>query len=137
MATRDDIRAAIFGATAPPSEQVALPEIGITVTVRGMTGDERDAFEASLIVGKGKKRDVNLKNMRARLVAFCCVDDDGQRVFTDEEAARLGKTRADLLDRLFTPAQKLSGIGEDDADELGKPSPSAPLASSSSASRVN
>ena len=115
-------REAFLSATAPPQQLVKVPELGGDVIVRGMTGEERDAFEASLIEGRGKKRDVNMKNMRAKLVAYCCVDEKGDRLFTDEDAGKLGKTRADILNRLFTVAQKLSGISEEDADELGQAS---------------
>lgn len=118
LLTRD----ALLNATAPPQDTVAVPELGGDVIVRGMTGEERDAFEAGLIEGRGRKRDVNMKNMRAKLVAYCCIDEKGQRIFSDDDAAKLGKTRADVLNRLFTVAQKLSGISEDDADELGQAS---------------
>lgn len=132
------IRDALLGATTVPTETVALPEISSSVTVRGMTGVERDAFEASCIEGRGKKRDVNTKNIRAKLVTFCCVDETGRRVFTDDDAALLGNIRADLLDRLFTVAQRLSGMSEQDVDDLGKPSTTKGASgTSSSASPVN
>lgn len=102
-----------------PQQIVKVPILG-DVIVRGMTGTERDEFEAGLIVGKGRHRDVNLRNMRARLVWYCAVDESGDRVFSDPDS--LGRIRADVLNMLFTVAQKLSGITEEDADELGQPS---------------
>lgn len=127
------IRDAILGATAPPSEVVALPQLGIDVTVRGMTGVERDAFEASCFEGRGKKRDFNMKNLRAKLVAYCCIDEQGARVFTDADAIALGNVRADVIDRLFGVAQRLSGMKDEDVDELGLAS-AKPTASASSSS---
>ena len=115
-------REALLGATAPPQQVVKVAELGGEVIVRGMTGEERDAFESGLIEGKGKRRDVNMRNMRAKLVSYCCIDEKGERIFSDEDATKLGKTRADVLNRLFTVAQKLSGISEEDADELGQAS---------------
>ena len=44
---------------------------GGTVYVKGMTGKERDQFEASVIKMKGKSQDINLANVRAKL---CCDD---------------------------------------------------------------
>ena len=41
-------------------EDVKVPEWNGTVRVRGLTGVERDALEASLIEGKGKDAQVNL-----------------------------------------------------------------------------
>jgi hypothetical protein len=102
-----------------PQQIVKVPVLG-EVMVKGMTGEQRDEFEAALITGKGRNRDVNLKNMRAKLVSYCVVDEQGDPLFTD--VAALGKVRADVLNKLFTVAQKLSGISEDDADELGQAS---------------
>lgn len=112
-------RADILKATVTPRETVAVPELGGDVLVRGMTGVERDAFEWSCFEGRGKKRDFNMKNMRARLVGFCCIDEKGSRLFTDEDIAVLGDVRADVIDRLFGVAQRLSGMRDEDIDELG------------------
>lgn len=132
------LRDIILAATQTPTEKVPLPELGISVTVRGMSGAERDAFEASCFEGRGKKRAFNMKNVRAKLVAYCCVDDAGQRVFSDADAEALGSVRADIIDRLFGPAQKLSGMSDEDVDELGQPSAKTAVSSiSSSPTLVN
>lgn len=115
-------REALLNATAPPQEIVKVKQLGGDVIVRGMTGEERDDFEASLIIGKGRNRDVQMRNMRAKLVAYCCIDESGKRLFSEADAAQLGKTRADVLNKLFGVAQRLSGISEEDAEELGQPS---------------
>jgi hypothetical protein len=122
----------LLGATTLPQETVQVPELGGTVIVRGMTGAERDAFEVGLIKGRGKHREVNLQNMRAKLVAFCCIDDKGERLFADAEVEALGNVRADVMNRLYTVAQRLSGLSDEDADELGQPSTPKTIASSSS-----
>jgi hypothetical protein len=127
------LRETLLGATAPPQEIVAIPQLGIDVTVRGMTGVERDAFEASCFEGRGKKRDFNMKNLRAKLVAYCCVDEHGHRVFSDADAVALGEVRADVIDRVFGVAQRLSGMKDEDVDELGRPSEN-PIRSPSSSS---
>lgn len=116
------IRDAILGATTLPEELVELPEIETAVRVRGLTGFERDAFEASLFVQRGKHREQNLANLRAKLVVRCVLDEDGQPAFSEDDAKALGQVRADVLDRLFSTAQRLSGLREEDVKELGKPS---------------
>lgn len=130
-------RAALLAATAIPREAVSIPELGGVVYVRGMTGAERDAFEVSLVQGRGKRREVNLQNLRAKLVAYCTVDAQGTRLFTDADVDQLGQVRADVVNRIYTVAQKLSGITEEDAAELGQPSPPASGAILSIASPVN
>jgi hypothetical protein len=113
-------RSDILRATATPQEMVSLTkELGGDVLVRGMTGVERDAFEASCLEGRGKRRDFNMKNFRAKMVAACCIDDQGHRIFTDADVIALGEVRADVIDKLFSVAQRLSGMRDEDVDELG------------------
>lgn len=112
-------RADILKATVTPREAVVVRELGGEVIVRGMTGVERDAFEASCFEGRGKKRDFNMRNLRAKMVAFCCIDEQGHRLFTDDDVIALGAVRADVIDKLFAVAQRLSGMRDEDVDELG------------------
>lgn len=112
----------LLSATTLPRESVAIPELDGTVIVQGLSGAQRDAFEASIFKQRGKTRELQMQNLRARLVALCVVDATGARVFQDEDAAALGQTRADILDRIFGVAQHLSGLREQDVDELGQPS---------------
>ena len=126
-----DVRSLILGANEAPSELVPVPALAIKVRVRGMTGAERDAFEASCFEGRGKKRQFTMNNLRAKMVAFCCVDDAGKRLFTDDDAVQLGKVRADVIDQLFSVAQRLSGMSNEDVDELGLSSPVSSGTSSS------
>jgi len=125
-------RESILGATQLPQEKVYIPALGGHVFVRGMTGAERDAFEASLVVGRGKSRDVSTANIRAKLVARCLVTEQGERLFTDAEADALGAVRADVLTPIFSVAQRLSGVSDEDIDELGKRSEKASSDTSSS-----
>ena len=115
-------RDAFLSATALPSEVVDLPELGGSVTVRGLSAAGRDEFEKSMWVKKGKTREVNMSNIRARLVALCVVGDAGGRMFSDEDVDAIGQVRADVVDRLFAVAQRLSGLGDRDVEELGQPS---------------
>lgn len=127
----------LAAAAAPqlPFEAVALTINGRTahVYVQGMSGKDRDAWEKSLIVGRGKRRDVNTENVRARLATRCLVEQPGgARLFTDDEAGLLGGLPAAVLNPIFEKAQRLSGVSDEDLDELGKSS--APAAGSGSSS---
>jgi hypothetical protein len=51
--------------------------------VRSLTGTERDAFDISLLENRGKSREVNLRNMRAKLDAASVRKADDSHVFTD------------------------------------------------------
>ncbi len=102
------------------SQIVDVPEWGGSVKVQGMTGEQRDGFEASTFKGKGKDIQLNWRNIRAKLVAHSVVNGDGKRVFNDQDVKALGKKSAAALDRVFAVAQELSGITQDDVEELAK-----------------
>lgn len=119
-------RDVILAATDVQFEDVEVPEWGGKVRVKSLTGKERDALESSMIVGKGKNKDVSLSNLRAKLVAQSVVDEQGMAIFTDEDIPALGAKSAAALNRVYEVAQRLSGITQDDVDELTKNSETAP-----------
>lgn len=127
-------RDAILGASDRPTRNVEVPEWGGTVMVRGLTGAERDAYEASMVqASPGGKVRTNLRNIRARLVALTCVDEDGARLFTDGDVEALGDKSAVAMERVFDVARKLSGLTEDDVEELAEGFGDAPNEPSTSA----
>ena len=129
LLTRD----AILAAPDMLTEEVPVPEWGGTVLVRGLTGTERDAFEEEMITGKGKNRDVNLANFRARLIVKSVVDKGGKRLFTQADMVALGGKSAAAIQRVFQVAMRLSGMSEDDVEELTKNSEPGQSDSSTSA----
>lgn len=118
-------RDAILAVDDVQYEDVEVPEWGGRVRVKSLTGKERDALEASMIVGKGKNANVNMSNLRAKLVARAVVDEDGKRLFNDDDIAALGAKSAAALTRVYEVAQRLSGITQEDVDELTKNSETA------------
>lgn len=129
---------AILDALDLPVETVAVPEWGGEVLVRGMTGTERDSFEASLrrekakAKGKAPDYEVDLSDFRSKLVARSVVDEDGKRLFSDDEIGSLGRKSAVALSRVADVAMRLSGFTESDIDELKKASTPGPNADSTS-----
>ncbi len=115
----------ILGAQDIQTEIVEVPEWGGAVIVRGMSGKERDSFEASMIKGKGKSANVNLENLRAKLVSKCVVDEAGKRLFSDDDIPALASKSAAALNRVYEVAQRLSGVTDEDVDELTKNSETA------------
>lgn len=98
-------------------DEIECPEWGGSVRIRSMTGAERDTFEQA-IVGSDKK--ANFNNIRAKLVATVAVDAEGKRLFTDADLKALGEKNAAPLNRLFTAAQRLSGLTEADVEAAAK-----------------
>lgn len=113
MLTREEILAK----RELPREEVEA--WGGKVTVRALTGRERDEFEESLI-GDRKTGVANLSNVRAKLVAKTIVDSAGKRIFSDADIAELGDLDASELQKCFEVAQRLSGLTTKDVEELAK-----------------
>ena len=110
-------REAILSADDLTAEPVHVPEWGGTVRVIGLTGTDRDAYEASFVDAKGKPAAQRLRNIRAKLLVKCLVGEDGKRLFTDDKAQVLGAKNGAVVDRLFDVARRLSGIGQGAVEE--------------------
>ena len=114
LLTLDQIRSAQTVIT----EDVHVPEWGGTVRVKALTAKERDAFEAGLVVGKGKNRRVSIDNVRAQLVVASVVDADGKQMFKPADAEWMGDQSAAAVARVYDVAGRLSGVSDDDVEEL-------------------
>ena len=97
-----------------------LPGYTGTVLVRGLTGRQRDEFEASIMERRGKQMVPNVANIRAKLIAKCVVDEDGERLFSDADAEALGAKSAAALDRIYETAARLSGLSDEDVEEMAE-----------------
>ncbi len=116
MLTRDQI----LSANDLRSEVVPVPDWDGEVTVRELTGEERDEYESSIVIGIGDGMSVNPVNMRAKLVAMSVVDENGERLFTMKDVKALGMKSGKALDRIVDAAQRLSGIDDAAMDNMGK-----------------
>jgi len=109
-------RDAILAAATLKTEEADVPEWGGVVLVRELRGRERDEWEASLAVQRGKQMVPDVANMRAKLVARSIVGGDGEPVFSQQDVAALGELSAAALDRVFEVASRLSGLSEADLE---------------------
>jgi hypothetical protein len=105
-------------------ETLTIDGFGVVI-VQGMSGTERDAWERSLIVGRGRKRDVNTENVRAKLAVRCIVNDAGEREMTDADAEAFGQLRVDWLNPIYEASQRVCGVSDEDVAELKKRSETA------------
>ena len=108
-------------------EKVEVPVWHDHVFVKGLTGEERDAFEISIMrfepgekSGEKPKTIPILENMRAKLCVMTICNEKGERLFKDQDVPALGRKSADALDTCYTVAQRLSGLTESDIDKLAK-----------------
>lgn len=136
MLSRDDI----LNADDRKTEVVPVPEWGGAVTVRSLTGTERDRYEGSMVSyrrnakGVPEVNAVETDNVRARLASMTIIDADGANLFSEKDVLILGLKSAAALERVFKVAQRLSNLSDADVEslveQLGK-DPSAPSGSDS------
>lgn len=104
------------------TEDVEVKEWGGFVTVTVLTGAERDAFDASITKGDGKKQKISTENIRARFASLTVIDKEAKRIFSDTDIEALGKKSSAALTRVWNVAQRLNYMTEDDVEELKKSS---------------
>ena len=97
-------------------EIVAIPEWGGSLYVQEMTALQRDRFE-EWVLNKG---DNSPKGTRVAIIINTVVDEDGQPMFSDLDAADLGNKPADIIDRIAGVGLKLSGMSDAVVEEERK-----------------
>jgi len=103
------------------TEVVDVPEWGGQITVKMLTGAERDKFEEMIVSRKGKDVETNMENFRAKLCASTMINENGRLLFPNPEDVRaLAKKSAKALDRVFAVAQRINGMSKEDVDDLTK-----------------
>lgn len=117
------------------TDTVYVPQWDETLTIKTLTGTQRDKFEASIVgMSKGGQPKQNMENIRARLVVLTVIDPDDNDLpaFTEKDIPELGKKSAAALDVVFAAAQKLNGFTKEDVEDLAKGFDSDPSESSTS-----
>jgi len=121
-------RGAILAAQDLKREMVDVDEWQCSVIVRTLTGTERDAFHASLLVN-GK---VTREQQTAKFLALCIVGDDGKALFGEDDVPALGAKSTVALQRISEIADRLNSVNAAAVEESVKNSSSGPSAGSSS-----
>ena len=101
-------------------KDVTIPELGgKKIRVQSMTALERGKYEAQFTDRKtGKSRMELVAQARELLAVQCCVDEQGNKLFTPDDVRTLNDVDAAILDRIADAARELSRIGQDDYEEL-------------------
>lgn len=116
-------RDAILGAVDTEYQTVDVPEWGGQVRVRSISAAERERLMKLSVVteGRGAKQTqrFDMPTFRVKLAALSMVDDDGRRLFTDDDMAALGRKSARALERVSDVALDLAGVQDDTKDDEG------------------
>lgn len=82
-----------------------------------MTERESANLEAKAVDRKGNISLVNAKKARARTVAFCVVDANGQRLFSDDDIEALQGMDAGIINTLYDECARHCGVDGIEATE--------------------
>jgi len=110
----------ILGADRKRTVDVPVKEWGGAVRLQELSASDRDLWESEsfLVAADGESARFNPKHARARLVVRSIVDEQGRRMFTDDEVASIGSLSAASVQKLFNAARKLNAISDGDMKEL-------------------
>lgn len=109
----------IFAIDDLPIETVVVPEWNdATIRLRTMTGFERDEFEAQIQRQRTGNKRIDLRGLKIRMIRLTAIKADGAPLFATTDEQDLNKKSSRALERLFKATSKLSGLSEDDVEEL-------------------
>lgn len=101
-----------------PKEEVKVPEWGVTLEMRGMTGAERTRIMDLAMDAGGT---LNLQSIYPEIVISTAFDPEtGVKVFEPSDRDALLSKSANALDRVALVGMRLSGFTQEAADEAGK-----------------
>lgn len=109
---------AILAAEDLPMEEVFVPQWGGSVLVRGLTAKQRGMFTRELVDQRKGGNVLRLEQIQIRLCAMSIVQENGNRMFSDNDMAALAAKSAGALQIIFEVAQRLSGLSDEQVEEL-------------------
>lgn len=115
--------------------EIDVPEWGGIIRLRELGADDREWYFAQIQPRAPKPGEeplpLNIIGIRAKMLSRCIVDEKGEPIFDEADIKRLGAKSNTTVDRVFTAAQKLSGMDEESIKAAAKNSDAAPTSSSS------
>lgn len=113
-------------------ELVSVPEWNGGVYLRVMTGAEFSSFEASNFRKDGDEYVINHEGMMGRLLVRCLCDEEGKRLFSDDDGDEIEQLTGYIVDGLAEKARKLNRLDAVSLEELQKNSEGSPAIDSGS-----
>lgn len=107
--TRDEILAFQDRKT----EVVHVPEWDSDVRIMEMSAADRESFERLVlrVNAESNKVESDISNLRSKMVAISVVDEDGKRVFSDEDVQALSLKHHDAIRRIYNAAMNFNMMG--------------------------
>ena len=88
--------------------------------VRALNDHERAEWELDCLDSEGNRDVIMMESMRPRLIVKCLVDDNGNRIFDDDEADVIAEWPASVTVKLFKICSSLCGLDDEDVEAVSK-----------------
>lgn len=118
--SKADILTAIAEKPSIATEEVECPELGGAVLVREMTGTIRNRLEAGFAAIQDGADGSIMDKVLIAMVSACVVDEDGRPFITGDRAKAMLKNHPRAVFRIRDKAVDMSGISEEDAEEMAE-----------------
>ena len=110
-------REEILGASDIEVREIEVPEWGGTVLVRELTTTEVENFSIRTSNPHGELDISKMPGLRAEVVSWALVDEDGKQLMHKKDAEALQKRSHRIIDRLFNAILVMSDLREPDESE--------------------
>jgi hypothetical protein len=104
-----------------PREVVDVPEWGGRVYISVLDGNGLDMYQSSLLsdeVDEAGYKKTDVHRLHSKLVTACCVDNDGNRIFSSIDSA--AKKNGKVLARLYNVAVRLNATTDEAVEQRAK-----------------
>lgn len=115
-------REQFFAAKTFKIERVEVPNLG-TMFVRSMTIPQR---EHVLVMHNAAVKGNTDPLFCARIIAWCACDEEGKRLFKDEDVKQIAEQDAEAMSELVDTACRISGLRKDAVESAEKNSEATP-----------
>lgn len=113
---------AILASDDLPTEIVDVPEWAGHVEVKAISGRQRDSIVTQFMDRAGDMDFTKFPDFRLMLVAYSMVDANGQRLANADNVRevmdQLGEKSSAALERIWTAALRLAGMGAGQPDKI-------------------
>lgn len=93
--------------------EVEVPEWGVTVVVSSISAREREEWEtmlAELYESTNGDGQPNIVGLRCKFLVKCLVDENGDRIFSDDQSDQLSAKNSKAIDRLWEVAERINTV---------------------------
>lgn len=98
-------------------QKITIDEWGVDLYIREMDGDERYEISEKVSDNPTQKE---IFDMSMDIVIWTCEDENGNRIFREEDKAELKKKSIGALRKLQEAAMEINGMGEIAVEENKK-----------------